>query len=72
MKILAVDDDPRIREALEVGLQLQWQDAQVFSAGDGEAGLDAVAPAVRDLELALHAPAAVSALSPGVRSTGSR
>ena len=40
MKILVVDDDPRLREALEVGLQLQWEDAQVFSAADGEAGLE--------------------------------
>src|SRR5216684_3282256 len=40
MKILVVDDDPRLREALEVGLQLQWEDAQVFSAVDGEAGLE--------------------------------
>ena len=40
MKILVVDDDPRVREALEVGLQLQWEDTQVISAGDGEAGLE--------------------------------
>lgn len=40
MKILVVDDDPRLREALEVGLQLQWEDAKVVSAGDGESGVD--------------------------------
>jgi two-component system KDP operon response regulator KdpE len=40
MKILVVDDDPRIREALAVGMQLQWQDAHVLSAADGEAGLE--------------------------------
>jgi two-component system, OmpR family, KDP operon response regulator KdpE len=40
MKVLVVDDDPRLCEALEVGLQLQWQDAQVLSAADGERGLD--------------------------------
>jgi len=40
MKILVVDDDPRLREALEVGLQLQWEDAQVLSAADGESGLE--------------------------------
>ncbi|HEX8968176.1 MAG TPA: response regulator transcription factor [Chloroflexota bacterium] len=40
MKVLVVDDDPRLREALEVGLQLQWQDAQVLVAADGEAGLE--------------------------------
>jgi two-component system KDP operon response regulator KdpE len=41
MKVLVVDDDPRLREALEVGLQLQWEDAQVVSAADGQAGLEA-------------------------------
>jgi two-component system, OmpR family, KDP operon response regulator KdpE len=40
MKILVIDDDPRIRDALEVGVQLQWQDAQVLTASDGEAGLE--------------------------------
>jgi two-component system KDP operon response regulator KdpE len=40
MKVLVVDDDPRLREALEVGLQLQWQDAQVLVASEGEAGLE--------------------------------
>ncbi|HEX5504739.1 MAG TPA: response regulator transcription factor [Thermomicrobiales bacterium] len=39
MKILLVDDDPHILDALSVGLQLQWQDAEVFVAADGEAGL---------------------------------
>ncbi len=40
MKLLVVDDDPKLREALEVGLQLQWEDADVISAADGEAGLE--------------------------------
>jgi DNA-binding response OmpR family regulator len=40
MKVLVVDDDQRLREALEVGVQLQWQDAQVLTASDGESGLD--------------------------------
>ena len=40
MKVLVVDDDPRLREALEVGLQLQWQDAEVVVAADGETGLE--------------------------------
>jgi len=40
VKILVVDDDARLREALEVGLQLQWEDAHVLSAADGESGLD--------------------------------
>src|SRR5919199_2432446 len=41
MKILVVDDDPRLRDALEVGLKLQWEDTQVITAADGEAGLEA-------------------------------
>jgi two-component system, OmpR family, KDP operon response regulator KdpE len=40
MKVLVVDDDQRIRDALEIGVQLQWQDATVLSAADGEAGLE--------------------------------
>jgi DNA-binding response OmpR family regulator len=40
VKVLVVDDDARLREALEVGLQLQWEDAQIISTADGEAGLD--------------------------------
>jgi len=40
MKLLVVDDDPRLRDALTVGVQLQWQDAQVVAAADGESGLD--------------------------------
>lgn len=41
MKILVVDDDPHILDALTVGLSLQWQDSEVVPAGDGEAGLTA-------------------------------
>lgn len=40
MKILIVDDDRSIVEAVQIGLELQWQDAQVVSAPDGEAGLE--------------------------------
>ena len=40
MKILVVDDDPRILEALRIGLQLQWADAEVLTAADGAQGLD--------------------------------
>jgi DNA-binding response OmpR family regulator len=40
MKVLVVDDDQRIRDALEIGVQLQWQDAKVLTAADGEAGLE--------------------------------
>jgi two-component system KDP operon response regulator KdpE len=41
MKLLIVDDDARMREALAVGLQLQWEDAEVVVADDGESGLRA-------------------------------
>jgi len=41
MRILIVDDDPHILDALTVGFQLQWQDATVIPARDGEAGLQA-------------------------------
>jgi two-component system, OmpR family, KDP operon response regulator KdpE len=39
VKILVVDDDPQILDAVTVGLQLQWQDATVLAASDGEQGL---------------------------------
>ena len=39
MKILVVDDDQPILDDLTVGFQLQWQDATVLIARDGEAGL---------------------------------
>jgi two-component system, OmpR family, KDP operon response regulator KdpE len=41
VKILVVDDDPQILDALTVGFQLQWQDATVIPARDGDAGLKA-------------------------------
>ena len=40
MKVLVVDDDQRIRDALEIGVQLQWQDAKVLTAANGETGLE--------------------------------
>jgi ParB/RepB/Spo0J family partition protein len=51
MKILIVDDDPRIREALVTGLQLQWQDAELSEADNGEAGLRAFFETNPDLVL---------------------
>jgi DNA-binding response OmpR family regulator len=39
MKFLIVDDDKSIVEAVTIGLQFQWQDAEVHSAQDGEQGL---------------------------------
>lgn len=41
MKILVTDDDPIILDALTVGFQLQWQDATIIPATDGETGLRA-------------------------------
>jgi len=51
MKVLVVDDDPRLREALEVGVQLQWEDAQVITATDGESGLNRFFDAEPDIVL---------------------
>jgi two-component system KDP operon response regulator KdpE len=40
MKVLIADDDERVRDALEIGICLQFEDARVVSAADGEAALD--------------------------------
>ena len=56
MKILVVDDDQPILDALTLGFQLQWQDATVLVAHDGEAGLRAFyehSPDVVVLDVAL-------------------
>ena len=39
MKILIVDDDRDLLEALSLGFSLQWEDAVVLAATDGEMGL---------------------------------
>ena len=39
MKILIVDDDHDLLEALGIGLQLQWQGIDVLTATDGESAL---------------------------------
>jgi two-component system KDP operon response regulator KdpE len=39
LKILIVDDDRDLLEALSLGLQLQWQGTDVIAASDGESGL---------------------------------
>ncbi len=51
MKVLIVDDDRSIVEAVTIGLELQWSDVEVISAGDGEAGLDTFFRASPDLTL---------------------
>ncbi len=39
MKILVVDDDPQMLEAVTVSLELHWQDSHILAARDGEEGL---------------------------------
>ncbi|HMA36644.1 MAG TPA: response regulator [Chloroflexia bacterium] len=39
MKVLIVDDDPGIVEAITIGLELQWPAAEIISARDGEHGV---------------------------------
>jgi DNA-binding response OmpR family regulator len=51
MKILIVDDDRGIVEAVTIGLELQWGDVQVLSAPDGEQGLDVFGREAPDLTL---------------------
>src|SRR3954447_16649534 len=51
MKFLIVDDDQGIVEAVTIGLQFQWQDAEVNSARDGEQGLHMFADVVPDVVL---------------------
>lgn len=40
MKFLIIDDDKGIVEAVTIGLQFQWQDAETHTASDGEEGLE--------------------------------
>jgi CheY-like chemotaxis protein len=49
LKILVVDDDQPILDALTVGFQLQWQDATVLVAHDGEDGLRAFYEHIPDI-----------------------
>jgi DNA-binding response OmpR family regulator len=57
MRILLVDDDPHLLEALALGLQLQWPGCEVVTAADGAAGERAFfarAPDVVVLDVALR------------------
>ena len=49
MKILVVDDDAELVDALTVGFQLHWRGSSVCAAFDGEAGLRAFAAERPDL-----------------------
>lgn len=40
MKILTIDDDASVRDALTVSLRLQLQDVEILEAAEGESGLD--------------------------------
>lgn len=51
MKILVVDDDKNIVEAITIGFQLQWQDVDIITAADGEKGLNAFYDHVPDVVL---------------------
>jgi two-component system KDP operon response regulator KdpE len=51
VKILTIDDDPLVREALAVSLQLQWQEVEVLQAADGESGLEMFFDANPDIVL---------------------
>jgi two-component system KDP operon response regulator KdpE len=51
VKVLIVDDDLRLREALEFGIQLQWENAEVVTAADGEEGLERFAEQEPDVVL---------------------
>ncbi|HYU18595.1 MAG TPA: response regulator transcription factor [Chloroflexota bacterium] len=51
MKILVVDDDRDLLEALGLGMQLQWQGAEVVTATDGEQGLEVFAEQSPDVVL---------------------
>ncbi|MDB5081925.1 MAG: hypothetical protein JWP00_3849 [Chloroflexi bacterium] len=51
MKILVIDDDKNIVEAITIGFQLQWQDVEVITAFDGEKGMNAFYDQIPDVVL---------------------
>jgi two-component system, OmpR family, KDP operon response regulator KdpE len=56
LKILIVDDDPDVVEAISLSFGLQWREAEIVAAGDGRSALGAVqreSPDVVLLDIAL-------------------
>ena len=51
MKVVVVDNDRRFREAIQISLQMQWQDAEVLTADDGESGIRLFLDELPDLVL---------------------
>jgi len=51
MKVLVVDDEPDVREVVNLCFSLRWPDADVTSAGDGEQVLKAIEQNPPDLIL---------------------
>jgi DNA-binding response OmpR family regulator len=51
LKILVVDDDPDLLHTMMVSLTLEWSDAWVIPAADGEDGLDCFRKQEPDLVL---------------------
>ena len=51
MKILVVDDNPDLAQALSLGFRLQWPECQVVAARDGEEGIALAATENPDLVL---------------------
>jgi DNA-binding response OmpR family regulator len=51
MKVLVVDDEPDVREVVNLCFSLRWPDADVTSAGDGEQVLKAIEQDAPDLVL---------------------
>ena len=41
MKLLVIDDDPNIAQAISLAFSMQWQGVEVRVAYDGSSGLDA-------------------------------
>src|SRR5438874_4309860 len=39
MKLLVIEDDPAVRDAVASSVAFHWSDAEVTAVGDGEAGL---------------------------------